>query len=205
MASRPQHRKRVRHYDEPGDFHELTFSCYRRMPLLTNNRWRAMLSEAITAAVERHAFHLVAFVYMPEHVHLLVYPVGPAAMIENLLRAIKRPFSYRIKQLLEASSSPLLEKLTIRQRPGVPPQRHAARFLPLGRFSPQSQVRPGSVQVHVVRRAEGVERRVPTRVRQGVVQGGFVRHTEATTKGRLAGAENVPSKADARAEVVVVA
>ena len=119
MASRPQRRKRVRYYHQPGNFHELTYSCYRRMPLLTNNRWRAMLSQAITAALERHAFHLAAFVYMPEHVHLLVYPVGPAAMIENLLRAIKRPFSYRIKQLLEASSSPLLEKLTIRQRPGV--------------------------------------------------------------------------------------
>jgi REP element-mobilizing transposase RayT len=119
MGSRPPHRKRVRHYDEPGAFHELTFSCYRRMPLLTNNRWRAMLSEAITAALGRQAFRLVAFVYMPEHVHLLVYPVGPAAMVENLLRAIKRPFSFRIKQALEASRSPLLEKLTIRQRPGV--------------------------------------------------------------------------------------
>ncbi len=70
MASRPPHRKRVRHYDQPGDFHELTFSCYRRMLLLTNNRWRAMLSEAITAALERHDFRLAAFVYMPEHVHL---------------------------------------------------------------------------------------------------------------------------------------
>jgi len=28
------HRKQVRHYREPGCLHELTFSCYRRMPLL---------------------------------------------------------------------------------------------------------------------------------------------------------------------------
>jgi len=78
-----------------------------------------MLSEAIRAALERYGFRLVAFVYMPEHVHLLVYPVAPTARIENLLRAIKRPFSFRIKRALEASHSPLLEKLTIRQRPGV--------------------------------------------------------------------------------------
>ena len=26
----------MRHYHEPGDLHELTFSSYRRMPLLTN-------------------------------------------------------------------------------------------------------------------------------------------------------------------------
>jgi len=36
------HRKRVKHFDEPGHCHELTFSCYRRMSLLTNNVWRRM-------------------------------------------------------------------------------------------------------------------------------------------------------------------
>ena len=61
---RTPHRKRVRHYEEPGSFHELTFSCYRGMPLLTNNRWQGMLSESITRALASHAFRLVAFVYM---------------------------------------------------------------------------------------------------------------------------------------------
>ncbi len=56
---------------------------------------------------------------MPEHAHLLVYPLTPEAQVSHLLRAVKRPFSYRIKQLLLQSKSPLLEKLTIRQRPGV--------------------------------------------------------------------------------------
>ena len=39
--------------------------------------------------------------------------------IEQLLKAIKRPFSFRIKKLLEQSGSTLLAKLTIRQRAGV--------------------------------------------------------------------------------------
>jgi hypothetical protein len=37
MTSLEPHRKRIRHYHEPGDV--LTFSCYRRLPLLTNNAW----------------------------------------------------------------------------------------------------------------------------------------------------------------------
>jgi putative transposase len=78
-----------------------------------------MLSVAIDRAVAGHAYRLAAFVYMPEHVHLLVYPLGDASPISELLRAIKRPYSFRIKKLLEESHSPLLEKLTIRQRPGV--------------------------------------------------------------------------------------
>ena len=35
-----------------------------------------------------------------------------------MLKAIKRPFSYRIKQLLIESRSGLLRRLTIQQRPG---------------------------------------------------------------------------------------
>src|SRR5215210_7536706 len=113
------HRKRVRHYHDPGHVHELTFSCYRRWPLLTNDHWRCLLSEAIDRAVLRHDYHLTAFVFMPEHVHLLLSPGPNASPIDALLRAIKRPFSYRIKGLLQESGSSLLDRLTIRQRPGV--------------------------------------------------------------------------------------
>jgi putative transposase len=35
------------------------------------------------------------------------------------LKAVKRPYSYRVKQLLIQSQSQLLERLTIRQRPGA--------------------------------------------------------------------------------------
>ena len=113
------HRKRIKHYDNPGDVRELTFSCYRRMPLLTNDEWRALLSEQIDSAMERHQYRLVAFVYMPEHHHLIVYPLPKAPKISLLLTAIKRPYSVRIKKRLIDSRSMLLEKLTIRQRPGV--------------------------------------------------------------------------------------
>jgi putative transposase len=56
---------------------------------------------------------------MPEHVHLLIYPLAEASRIDDLLKAIKRPFSYRVKQLLIETKSHLLERLTVRQRPGV--------------------------------------------------------------------------------------
>jgi putative transposase len=113
------HRKLVKHYEEPGYVRELTFSCFRRMPLLTNDFWRALLSRSIDAAAERHHWRLTAFVFMPEHVHLLFYPLPGASSIDRLLKAIKRPYSYRIKHLLESHRSRLLERLTIRQRPGT--------------------------------------------------------------------------------------
>ena len=112
------HRKRIRHYHEPGDLHELTFSCYRRRPLLTNDDWREKLCRAVDRAFERWAFRLVAFVLMPEHVHFLVEPTVMPVKIDNLLSAIKQPYSVRIKRILEAARSPLLQKLTVQERPG---------------------------------------------------------------------------------------
>ncbi|MFH1111236.1 MAG: transposase [Planctomycetota bacterium] len=111
------HRKLVRHFDEPGQAHELTFSCYRRLPLLETDDRRALLSRSIDSAVCGHGFELIAFIFMPEHVHLIVWPVGDST-ISKLLFALKRPFSYRLKQELETRKDPLLDELTIRERPG---------------------------------------------------------------------------------------
>jgi putative transposase len=116
MSAPEPHRRTVKHYHDPGDVHELTFSCYRRMPLLTNDAWRRLLSEAVDRSLAGRDFRLVAFVFMPEHVHLLVYPHVPLpdpSVIEALLAAIKRPYSFRIKQILLKNGSPLLAKLTV--------------------------------------------------------------------------------------------
>ena len=56
------HRKTIRHFYQPGDLHELTFSCYRRMELLTNDVWREKLGRSIDKAITRWNFRRVAFV-----------------------------------------------------------------------------------------------------------------------------------------------
>src|SRR5256885_10592332 len=61
-----QSRKRVRHYNEPGHSHALTFSCYQRRPLLCSDEHKKLLSAALDAAIPRLGFTLIAFVYMPE-------------------------------------------------------------------------------------------------------------------------------------------
>jgi putative transposase len=118
MVDDRSHRKLVRHFHEPGHFHELTFSCYRRLPLLTNDDWRRRLSRCVQDACQKMAFQLVGFVYMPEHVHLLVYPTLPEPDLGRYLARVKQPFSKEIKELLTASGAPLLKKLTVRERPG---------------------------------------------------------------------------------------
>ena len=112
------HRKLVRHYHEPGDLHELTFSCYRQMPLITNDGWRKLLCRSIDRGVESWAYRLAAFVLMPEHLHLLVLPTTKVVEVDKFLSAVKQPHSVRIKRILQQNSSPLLERLTIQEPPG---------------------------------------------------------------------------------------
>jgi len=39
------HRKRLKRYNVPGHAHFLTFSVYKRMPLLTNDLWREVFTQ----------------------------------------------------------------------------------------------------------------------------------------------------------------
>jgi putative transposase len=114
----PPHRKLVKHFHEPGDLHEFTFSCYQRRPLLSNDRWRRFLSDSLDAAGEQFGFQLVAFVFMPEHVHLLTLPLNIEPAIDRYLAAVKRPVSANVQSDLQRQSSRLLAALTIRERPG---------------------------------------------------------------------------------------
>jgi putative transposase len=118
MATSQPHRTLVKHYHEPGDLHELTFSCYRRMSLLTNDDWRIRLSRRIDEAGRLSHIDLVAFVFMPEHIHLIVAPTTPNPDLGRYLALVKQPFSKSIKQLLVDSGAPLLERLTVKERPG---------------------------------------------------------------------------------------
>jgi putative transposase len=111
----PSHRKTIEHFDEPFHVHELTFSCFQRRPLLTNDSIRLEVCRAIDRAIESKAYRLFAFVLMPEHVHLIVQPRREASSTADLLRAIKRPSSFRIKALSLERSPSLVRELTVSQ------------------------------------------------------------------------------------------
>lgn len=89
------------------------------MTLLTNDVWRRFLAESLDRAVNGQPSRLIAYVFMPEHVHILIQPTVPDFRIELFLKALKAPFSRRIRKQLEDVRSPLLKRLTVRERPGV--------------------------------------------------------------------------------------
>ncbi|MBK9188326.1 MAG: transposase [Phycisphaerales bacterium] len=110
-------RKRVEHFDLPGHARELTFSCYRRRALLEEPHAYAVLGQAVTKACALHGFDILAFVFMPEHVHLLVFPNADPG-VSPLLKSIKQGASRVMKRHFEVGSPELVLALTITERPG---------------------------------------------------------------------------------------
>lgn len=65
---------KLKHYDDLGTARFVTFCCYRMEKNLLNPLSRDLLIENIQQARERHDFKLMAYVIMPEHVHLVMWP-----------------------------------------------------------------------------------------------------------------------------------
>ena len=65
-------RNKLKRYYGMGHLHFLTFSCYRRLPLLGTVRARNLFIKTLGEVRERYGFPLVGYVVMPEHVHLLI-------------------------------------------------------------------------------------------------------------------------------------
>jgi len=66
------------------------FSCFRRQPFLSKDRSRMWFVEALNRARETHRFHIWAYVIMPEHAHLLVWPTELVYDISDVLNSIKQ-------------------------------------------------------------------------------------------------------------------
>jgi putative transposase len=101
--------------NEPGHAHELTFSCYRRYKLLRAERTCEWLAESIADAREQQDFDLWAYVFMPEHAHLIVRPRNNLSGIAMIKKAIKGPVGTRAMAFLEVHAPEWLPRLT-RQR-----------------------------------------------------------------------------------------
>jgi putative transposase len=111
----PPRKKKVT-YNIPGHVHFLTYSCFQRLPLLSRDRSRNWVANAVQEARTKLDFDLWAYVIMPEHVHLLIRPRQEQYRMERILAALKRPVSSRAKAyLLATGNRAWLERLTVRE------------------------------------------------------------------------------------------
>ena len=62
----------LKRYQDTGDLHFITFSCYQRLPFLAAPSSRRVVEEKLEHVRRWYGLLVKGYVIMPEHVHLLV-------------------------------------------------------------------------------------------------------------------------------------
>ncbi|OAI50936.1 hypothetical protein AYO44_17385 [Planctomycetaceae bacterium SCGC AG-212-F19] len=112
------HRKTCQRYNVPGDAHAITFSCFRRQAFLSKDRSRQWFVEAIERARERLHFHVWAYVIMPEHAHMLVWPTEKEYDVSHILSSIKQSVAKRALIYVRRDTPSFLPRMVDRQPNG---------------------------------------------------------------------------------------
>jgi len=106
------HRTHRRNYNEPGHAHVLTFSCYHGFRFLAAERTCEWLADAIESARHDFDFALWAYVFMPEHAHLIICPRQNIYDIADIRHAIKSPVGQKAIRHLELEAPQWLPRIT---------------------------------------------------------------------------------------------
>ena len=101
--------------NEPGHAHELTFSCFHRFAFLEAERTCQWLADALNEARVSLDFALWAYVFMPEHVHLMIYPRKKVYDIRTIRHAIKEPVGRKAIKHLRDHAPRWLPRITVRR------------------------------------------------------------------------------------------
>jgi len=83
----------LKRYYGRGDLHFITFSCYRRLPLLETQRARNLFVRELARVRKEYGFLLAGYVVMPEHVHLLMSEPKkgtPSTVLQMLKQRVSR-------------------------------------------------------------------------------------------------------------------
>ncbi len=88
--------QRIR-YHQTGQFHFLTFSCYRRLPHLSTVAAMELFEDALERVRRRYLFVVAGYVVMPEHIHILVNE-PKRALLSKAIQALKLSVTLRSRQ-----------------------------------------------------------------------------------------------------------
>ena len=96
--------KFLKRYDEPGHAHFWTISCYRRLTFFWHDDMKHIVVDAFRILQSRLDVCLIAYVIMPEHLHLIVFPHAKGddqpIPISKLLHAFKQHIGFHGKRCL---------------------------------------------------------------------------------------------------------
>ncbi len=99
----------MRRRENPVDDRFITFSAFRRLPLLESTEVAARLVAWLAAARRDHGLLLFAWVIMPEHVHVLIRAAGSPWSV--VAEAMKTQVAREALKLWRRADAPILKRL----------------------------------------------------------------------------------------------
>ncbi len=111
MDDEEVHRRTMKRFEIAGHARYLTFSCYRRLPLLDHDGIRALFVKRLKTVCATGPTRLLGWVIMPEHVHLVVFPEA-APDLTRFTHCLKRPLAEAVLRRWKKLEAPILTKIT---------------------------------------------------------------------------------------------
>ena len=112
---RTRKRKTRTRYETLGEVRYLTFSCYHHLPLFNNDAIKDEFVRALDTARRRTNCRIIAWIIMPDHVHMMVVPSLPRYPVSVFLKNLKGPFARKVLDRWRALNAPILLRLTDRR------------------------------------------------------------------------------------------
>ena len=128
--------RNLRRYYGLGDLHFVTFSCYRRLPLLGSARRRNLFLRRLEKVRVRYEMVVVGYVAMPEHVHLLV----SEPLQQNLSVAVKALKQGMARRVLGSSKPREQQQTELFPRENMPGRFWQARFYDFNVWSAKKRI-----------------------------------------------------------------
>jgi len=117
MSYNVEYRKTCKRLNIEYHAHYLTFSCFQRRPFLSGKQSPHWLADAIRDAKQKTPFDLWAYVFMPTHAHLLLFPhVG--LEVSDILWWVKKPVTDKAIVWVREHKPAFLERMAHRQPNG---------------------------------------------------------------------------------------
>ena len=120
----------LKRYQQAHDLHFITFSCYRRQPLLATATARRVVEQTLEQVRRWYGLFVTGYVIMPEHVHLLVSEPERSTLAVAL---------QMLKQITAQKLSPTLSPKT-GDKGGAPQHFWQARYYDFNVWTPKKRI-----------------------------------------------------------------
>ena len=101
---------RLRHFYGEGHYHYLTENIYRRARIFDSDRFKRKFVQTLDDLRAELGFKIFAYVLMPEHCHLLIWPSSAANPSQIMQKLSERTANFILRNLRQKLSYPWCQK-----------------------------------------------------------------------------------------------